>query len=223
MTTNSLPSGYCLHINSCKNRSRTCADTSNQARAFPHTYILRYTLIKHCNFRSNCSAASIHRQCQTIPQHQAIASTSILAEITRELAQTHPIKRKASLTPPKVHINQTSPFQMQLWHRCNSPTTPNNSSPSGYCLHINSCKNHLITCKDKTNQARAFPHTYILRYTFIKHCHFECDCSVAAIHRQCQTIPQHEAIAFTSNLAKITWELAQTHPIKREPSLTHTS
>jgi len=185
--SNSLPSGYCLHINSCENCSRTHADTSNQARAFPHTsqnthqsniaisrafphtsqnthqsniaisnaiavplpstdkakqfltirllppnqflqkslenshrhiqssaslpsHLLRYTSIKHCHFKANCGAAAIHLQCQTNPHHQAIASTSILAKITQELAQTHPIKREPSLTPPKVHINQTSLF-----------------------------------------------------------------------------------------------------------------
>ena len=157
MPNNPLTSGYCLHINSCGNHSRTRTDTSNQA--------------------------------------------------------------KPALTPPKEHINQTSPFWMQLWHRCHPLTMPNNSSPSGFCLHINSCENCLRTCKDASNQARAFPHTYILRYTSIKHCHVECNCSVAAIHQQCQTISQHQAIASTSILAEIARELAQAHPIKHEPSL----
>jgi hypothetical protein len=31
------PPGYCPHFNSCRNCSRTCKDTSNQARALPHT------------------------------------------------------------------------------------------------------------------------------------------------------------------------------------------
>ncbi len=34
---NSSPSGYCLHLHSRGNCSRTCKDTSNQAQAFPHT------------------------------------------------------------------------------------------------------------------------------------------------------------------------------------------
>jgi hypothetical protein len=37
-------------------------------------------LIKHSLFGSNHGTASIHRQHQTIPHHQAIASTSTLAE-----------------------------------------------------------------------------------------------------------------------------------------------
>jgi len=73
-------------------------------------------------------------------------------KITRDLAQTHPIKREPSLTPPKVHIHQTSPFWMNR--------------------------------------------------------------GAAAIHRQRQTIPQHQAIASTSILAKIARELAKIHPIK---------
>jgi hypothetical protein len=52
----------------------------------------------------------IHQQRQTIPHHQATAFTSILVEIARELANTHPIKREPSLTPPKIQIDQTLPF-----------------------------------------------------------------------------------------------------------------
>ena len=84
------------------------------------------------------TAAAIHQQCQTIPHHQAIASTSILAEIARELAKTHPIKHKPSLTPPKLHTDQTSPLCKELRHHCHPPTTPSDPSPSGYCLHFNS-------------------------------------------------------------------------------------
>jgi len=87
---NSLPSGYCLHINSCENQLRTRTDTSNQAQAFPHT-----------------------------SQNTYQSNIAIL----------------------------------------NAISMPNNFLPSGYCLHINSCRNHLRTHEDTSNQARAFPHT----------------------------------------------------------------
>ena len=93
----------------------------------------KYASIKHRHFGSNCSAAAIHPQHQTIPHHQATASTSILAEIAREFANTHPIKREPSLTPPKIHINQTLSFRKRLRRRCHPPATQNDSSPSGYC------------------------------------------------------------------------------------------
>jgi len=48
------------------------------------SHLSKYTLIKHRHFGSNCGAAAIHRQRQTIPHHQAIASTSILVKITQE-------------------------------------------------------------------------------------------------------------------------------------------
>jgi len=48
---------------------------------------------------------------------------------------------------------------MRLRCHCHPPTTPHNSSPSVYCLHINSCGNRLRTCEDTSNQARAFPRT----------------------------------------------------------------
>ena len=121
-------------------------------------HLPKHTSIKHYHFDCNCGPAAIYQQRQTIPHHQAMASTSTLAKISRELVQTHPIKHTLTLAPPKVHINQTSPF--------------------------------------------------------------ECDCSAAAIHRQCQTIPHHQAITSTLILVKITWELVKIHPIKCEHSLT---
>ena len=66
------PPSYCPHFNVCGNCSRTRKDTSNQARALPHT-------------------------------------------------------------SPKIHINQTSTFWKRLRRRRHPPSTPNNSSPSGYC------------------------------------------------------------------------------------------
>jgi hypothetical protein len=45
------------------------------------SHLPKHTLIKHHHFKCDCGATAIHRQCHTIPHHQAIASTSILAEI----------------------------------------------------------------------------------------------------------------------------------------------
>ena len=52
-----------------------------QSSTSPPSHLLKYTSIKHCHFGSDCGATAIHRQCHTIPYHQAIASTSILAQI----------------------------------------------------------------------------------------------------------------------------------------------
>jgi len=224
MPNNFLPSGYCLHINSCRNRSRTHEDTSNQSRAFPHTsqnthrsnidisnaiasplpstkntkqfltirllpphqflqkslenshrhiqssaslpsHLLKYTSIKHHHHHFGCDygAAAIHRQRQTIPYHQAIASTSILAKIARELTQTHPIKRKPSLTPPKTHINQTSPSNIAISKPIAAllPSTYN----AKQFLTIRLLPPHQLLQKlfenlqRYSNQAGAFPHT----------------------------------------------------------------
>ena len=44
--------------------------------------------------------------------------------------------------------------------RCrHPPTTSNDPSPSGYCLHFNSRGNCSRICEYTSNQARAFPHT----------------------------------------------------------------
>jgi hypothetical protein len=60
----------------------------------------QFILIKHNGFVSNHGTAAIHQQHQRIPHHQAIASTSILAEIARELTKIHPIKLEPPPTPP---------------------------------------------------------------------------------------------------------------------------
>ena len=119
----------------------------------------QFILIKHSRFGSNHGTSSIHQQHQTIPHHQAIASTSILAEIARELTKIHPIKLEPSPTPPKIHLGHTLPVRKQLLRLHHPPTTPNDSSPPGSCPHFNSCGNHLRTRKDTSNQARALSHT----------------------------------------------------------------
>jgi hypothetical protein len=113
----------------------------------------QFTSVIHRRFLSNFSASTIYRQHQTIPHHQAIASTSILAEIAQELTKIHPIKLEPSPTPPKIHLGHTLPVRKQLLRLHHPPTTPNDSSPPGSCPHFNSCGNHLRTRKDTSNQA----------------------------------------------------------------------
>ena len=76
----SSPPGYCLHFNSSRNCSRTHQDTSNQARALPHT--TQSSPQSHIAiFGNNHGTAAIHRQHQMLHDHQTIASTPNLAEI----------------------------------------------------------------------------------------------------------------------------------------------
>jgi hypothetical protein len=113
----------------------------------------QFILIKHSHFGSNHGTAAIHQQHQMIPHHQAIASTSILAEIGRELTKIHPIKLEPSPTPPTIHLSHTSPVRKQLQRLHHPPTTPNDPSPPGYCPHFNSRRNRSRTRKDTSNQA----------------------------------------------------------------------
>ena len=94
-----------------------------------------------------------------VPHHQAIASTPILVEIAQELTKKHPTKGEPSPTPPEIHLDQTLSFRKQSGSHHHPPTTQIDPSPPGFCLHSNSCGNHLTTCEDTLNQARAFPHT----------------------------------------------------------------
>ena len=119
----------------------------------------QFTSVTHLRFGSDYGASTIHQQHQTIPYHQAIASTSIHAEIARELTKIHPIKLEPSPTPPKIHLGHTSPVRKQLRRLHHPPTTPNDPSPPGYCPHFNSCGNCWRTRNDTSNQAQALPHT----------------------------------------------------------------
>ena len=55
-----------------------------------------------------------------------------------------------------VHLDKTKLFRKQPQYLCHppTPTTPNNSSLAGYCLHFSSA-----VLQDTSNQARALPHT----------------------------------------------------------------
>jgi len=172
MLNNPSPSGCCFHFNSCRNCSRTHKNKQSltirlllplqflqkslnnflrhiQSSASLPSHLPKCTWIKHHHFGSDCGASATHRQCQTIFYHQAIASTSILAESLEN-----------------------------FWRYFQSSA----SLPS-----------------------------HLPKYTSIKHRHFGSDCGTAAIHRQCQTIPHHQAIVSTLILAEIARELTQTH------------
>jgi hypothetical protein len=81
----------------------------------------QFTSVTHLRFGSDNGASTIHRQHQTIPHHQAIASTSIHAEIARELTKIHPIKLEPSPTPPKftsvIHHRFGSNYGASTIHR----------------------------------------------------------------------------------------------------------
>ena len=124
-------------------------------------YLLKFSFIENRHLGSNHGADAIHQQCHTDLHYQASATTPIIVDITREHAKTkiHPIKHKLSPTPPKIHPNQTLPFQKQSQHRCHLPTTPNDPLPPGYCHHSNSWGYCSRTREGTSNQVRALPHT----------------------------------------------------------------
>ncbi len=96
----------------------------------------------------------------TVLHSQAIDSTPIFVEIALEVTKIHPIKRKPSPTPPKIHLNHTLPFRKQSRRRGHPPTTPNDPSPPDYCQHFNSCGNCLRTCKDTSNLVQGPTYTF---------------------------------------------------------------
>ena len=152
MPNNSSPSGYCLNINSCGNHSRTRTDTSNQVQAFPHTsFTISIAIVAPLPSIDNAKQFLTIR---LLPQHQFL--WKLLDNLQRYNQSSVSLP---SHIHPKVHIDQTLPFWMQLRRPCHPLTMPNNSSPSGYYLHINCCRNCSRTCADTSNQAQAFPRT----------------------------------------------------------------
>ena len=93
----------------------------------------QFTSVTHLRFGSDYGASTIHQQHQTIPYHQAIASTSIHAEIARELTKIHPIKLEPSPTPPTIHLGHTSTVRKRLRRLHHPLTIPNDPSPPVYC------------------------------------------------------------------------------------------
>ena len=128
----------------------------------PH--LPKFIPIKHCHFRSNHSTAAIYQQRQMIPYHQAAATTPILGVIDLELVKIHLIRCEPSPTPPKIHLEQSSPFWKQPRCLRHPLTTPNDPSPPGYCHHSNSnsCGNclrtiHPIKCEALPSPSKTTP------------------------------------------------------------------
>ncbi len=156
MPNNPSPPGYCFYSIFCGNHSRTCSDTSNQARAFHHPPKIQIN--QTSPFRKRLRHLCHPPKASNNRHHWTTGSTSILAEIAWKLMEIYPIKCKPSHTPPNIHINQTLPFRKWLQHRWYPPTTQNNPSPLGYCLHFNSWMNCIRTRGYSSNQVQAFPH-----------------------------------------------------------------
>ena len=88
-----------------------------QSSASLPSHLPKYTSIKHCHFRSDCGTSAIHRQCQTIPHHQAVVFTLILAEIARELAKAHPVR--AFSCTSQTHLDRIA----MVWKQYGAATT----------------------------------------------------------------------------------------------------
>jgi hypothetical protein len=190
-----------------------------QSRASLPAHLLKYISIKHHHFGSNWGTVAIHQQRQTIPHHQAIAITSILAEIAQELVKTHPIKHEPSLTPPKIHINQTSPFRKRLRRRCHPPTTPHDSPPIGFAFTS-------ILTEIAWELSKAHP---IKREPFLTppKTHLDRISMVRKQSRRCYhhppSMPNSPSLSgncLYSNSPGKQWELVEIHQIKRNTLTT---
>ena len=179
-----------------------------------------FTSVIHPRFGSDNSASTIQRQHQTIPHHQAIAFTSILAEIAQELTKIHLIKLEPSPTPPTIHLGHTSPVRKRLRRLHHPPTTPNDPSLPGYCPHFNSCGNCWTTRKDTSNQARALPHTSPNTHQSNINISEEITAPPPSTvnAKQSFTIRLLPTLQLSRQLLE---NLAKMHPMKCEPSPTH--
>ena len=132
---------------------------TQSSASFP-SRLPKFTSIEHRRFGSNHGSAAATQRYTTVLHNQALDSIPIFVEIAREFMKIHPIKRKPSPTPPKVHLDHTLPFWKQSRHRRHPPTTPNDPSPPGYCQHSSSCENCFRTCKDTSNLVRGPTYTF---------------------------------------------------------------
>ena len=126
------PSGYCLHISSCKNCSRTCKGTSNQSWAFPQTFQ------NSSGSNSNGSEAimALPLQPPAMLNSPSLPGNSLYPNFHGkqwELVEIHPIKCDALTTPPKT--TPASFFMINLSRCVTTPTSHTTSHLSRHYLH----------------------------------------------------------------------------------------
>jgi hypothetical protein len=98
--------------------------------------------------------------------------------------------------------------------------TPSTPFPSD--IQVTLPNSRFICPQDHCKMEKTAPpvQTTSLFTSVIQHPRFGSNNSASTIHRQHQTIPHHQAIAFASIVAEIAQELTKIHPIKLEPSST---
>jgi hypothetical protein len=178
----------------------------------------QFIMIKHSHFGRNQGTAASHQQRHTILCHQSIASISILVEIARELTKT---SNQARALP---HTTQNSPQSyIASSEVITAPPPSTNNTERSLTTRLLPSLQFLRKSLENSQrhiQSSSSPPQHLPKYTSIKHQNFGINYGNAAIHRQRQTIPHHQAIANTPIIKRIACELAKIHPIKREPSPT---
>ena len=187
------------HPPTTSNCSRTCKDTSNQTRYFPH-----------------------------IPQNMHQLNIAILEAIAALPPSTHNIKRSLTirLLPPlqflrkllenlRIHIQSSASLPSHLPKYTLIKHCHFGSDCGAAVIHrLRKMIPHhqatvpplqflrkLLENSQRHIQSNTILPSYTPKYTSIKHHHFGSDYGAAAIHPQCQTIPHHQATACTSTLA----------------------
>jgi hypothetical protein len=122
----------------------------------------QFISITHCRFGSNHGAAAATQQYTTVPHNQAIESTPIFVKIACKVTKIHPIKRKPSPTPPKIHLDHTLPYLKQSRRRSHPPTTPNDPSLT-LITHCQFGNNHGASAIHRQHQM--IPHHQVIAST----------------------------------------------------------
>ena len=119
---------------------------------------------------------------------------------------SHPIKLEPSPTPPKIHIDQTSPFWKRSRRRRHPPTMPN-------------FPRHQAIVNTPINKKNPIKHTPP-KITLIKHRRSGINHGAAAATWQCTTALHNQATDSIPICVEIAREVKKIRPIKREPTPT---
>ena len=150
------PSGYCAST------STLALEDSRrhiQSNTILPSHTPKYASIKHRHFGSNCGAAAIHPQRQTIPRHQAtVPPLQLLHLRTRE--DTSNQTRYFLHTPQNMHQSNIAILEVIAALPPSTHNVKRSLTIRLLCLHFCSHGNCSRTRKDTFNQAQAFPHTH---------------------------------------------------------------
>ena len=153
----------------------------------------QFILIKHSLFGSNHGTSSIHRQHQTIPHHQAIASTSTLVEFCSRTHQDTPNQAQAlPHTPQNTHQSNIDILE-EITATLPSTDNAKRSLTTRLLPTLQLSRQSLENLRRYTQSSASFP-SHLPKFTSIEHRHSGSNRGAAATTQRYTMVLHNQAI-----------------------------